>query len=109
LKRNLIIFITAKTLDPHGATYEEVVDPRLLYEMKVSPSEVPGYQVPKAEIDQMKAVQQAQDDLRRSELDVRLKQEKMALDMKAEKIKAGESTGPWQLEVINEIGEDKKF
>lgn len=108
VKRNLIIFITAKTLDPLGATYEDVVDPRLLYEMKVGPAEVPGYQVPKHEVEKMKAVQAAQDNLMRSQMDARLTQEKLALDMQAEKVQAGESLGPWQLEVINEIGEPKQ-
>ena len=45
-KRNLIIFITAKTLDPDGSDYRDVVDPRVLNEMSVVPSDLPGYEVP---------------------------------------------------------------
>ena len=42
---NLIIFITAKTLNPDGSTYREVVDPRVLDQMSIEPSELPGYQI----------------------------------------------------------------
>ena len=42
---NLIIFITAKTLDPDGSDYRDVVDPRILNEMNLVPSDLPGYKV----------------------------------------------------------------
>lgn len=42
---NLIIFITAKTLDPDGSDYRDVVDPRLLNKMQILPSDLPGYEV----------------------------------------------------------------
>lgn len=41
--RNLIIFITAKTLNPEGADYREVIDPRLFDAMGLEESELPGY------------------------------------------------------------------
>lgn len=44
-KRNLIIFITAKTLNPDGSTYREIIDPRKLDEMGIIESELPGYQI----------------------------------------------------------------
>ncbi|MEO0510848.1 MAG: secretin N-terminal domain-containing protein [Verrucomicrobiota bacterium] len=47
--RNLIIFITAKTLNPDGSTYEDIVDPRMLDEMGIVPSELPGYTVTEEE------------------------------------------------------------
>jgi type IV pilus assembly protein PilQ len=43
--RNLIIFITAKTLNPDGSTYKDIVDPRVLNEMGITPSEVPGFKI----------------------------------------------------------------
>lgn len=42
---NLIIFITAKTLDPDGSDYRDVIDPRMLNEMDIVPSDLPGYEV----------------------------------------------------------------
>ncbi len=44
-KRNLIIFITARTLNPDGSTYEDIFSPRVLSDMGITPSEVPGYEV----------------------------------------------------------------
>lgn len=41
--RNLIVFITAKTLNPEGADYREVVDPRMFDAMGLEDSDVPGY------------------------------------------------------------------
>lgn len=48
-QRNLIIFITAQTLNPDGTTYRDVIDPRVLNDMGILPSEVPGYKVPEEE------------------------------------------------------------
>ncbi|MGA1205497.1 MAG: secretin N-terminal domain-containing protein [Opitutales bacterium] len=42
-KRNLIVFITAKILSASGATYEDVFTNQDLYEMGVSPRDVPGF------------------------------------------------------------------
>jgi type IV pilus assembly protein PilQ len=42
-QRNLIIFITAKTLNPDGSTYRDIIDPRVLDDMGLTPSELPGY------------------------------------------------------------------
>ncbi|MGJ8640833.1 MAG: type II secretion system protein GspD [Opitutaceae bacterium] len=44
-QRNLIIFITAKTLNPDGSTYKDVIDPRVIDQMGIVPSELPGYQL----------------------------------------------------------------
>ncbi|HEU5078197.1 MAG TPA: secretin N-terminal domain-containing protein [Opitutaceae bacterium] len=41
--RNLIVFITARTLKPDGASVGEVFDPRMIREMKISKDELPGY------------------------------------------------------------------
>ncbi|WP_269525610.1 type II secretion system protein GspD [Coraliomargarita parva] len=49
-QRNLIIFITAKTLNPDGSTYKDVIDPRMIEQMDILPSEIPGYKVPATEL-----------------------------------------------------------
>ncbi len=41
--RNLIVFITAKTLNPEGADYREVIDPRMFDAMGLEDSDLPGY------------------------------------------------------------------
>ncbi|MGF1450197.1 MAG: type II secretion system protein GspD [Opitutales bacterium] len=48
-KRNLIIFVTARTLNPDGTSYEEIIDPRRLYEMGVDERDIPGYTIPEEE------------------------------------------------------------
>ena len=47
---NLIIFITAKTLNPDGSTYEDIFSPRALRDLNVTPSDVPGYDIPDSEL-----------------------------------------------------------
>lgn len=42
-KINLIMFITAKTLDPKGSSYNEVIDPRQIADMGVTDGDIPGY------------------------------------------------------------------
>lgn len=44
-QRNLIIFITAKTLNPDGSTYRDVIDPRVIDRIGLVPSELPGYKI----------------------------------------------------------------
>ena len=41
--RNLIVFITAKTIKPDGATVGEVFDPRMIRNMKITKDEMPGF------------------------------------------------------------------
>ncbi len=41
--RNLLIFITAKTLDPDGAPIGEVFNPAITREMKIQEKDLPGY------------------------------------------------------------------
>ncbi|MDB4474466.1 hypothetical protein N9023_05610 [Opitutaceae bacterium] len=42
-KRNLLIFITAKTISAEGAPPEEIFDPRMIREMNLSRDDLPGY------------------------------------------------------------------
>ncbi len=41
-RRNLIIFVTAKTLNPDGSTYKDVFSPRALYQMGIKTNDLPG-------------------------------------------------------------------
>lgn len=47
---NLIIFITAKILDPDGSDYRDVVDPRVMNEMNIITSDLPGYKLPEEDL-----------------------------------------------------------
>ncbi len=42
---NLIVFITAKSLNPDGTSYRDIVDPRILDRMGILESDIPGYQL----------------------------------------------------------------
>lgn len=69
LDRNLIIFITARTLDPDGSTYRDVIDPRQINRMNITADEIPGYtdrsrgeidgvvKIPQAELDKLDEIQ----------------------------------------------------
>lgn len=45
-RSNLIIFITASTLNPDGTTYREIIDPRVLDAVGHTDSQSPGYVLP---------------------------------------------------------------
>jgi type IV pilus assembly protein PilQ len=55
---NLIIFITAKTLDPDGSDYRDVVDPRILNDMQIIPSDLPGYELPSEDLKVLKEIEE---------------------------------------------------
>lgn len=67
VETNLIIFITAKTLNPDGTNYRDTADPRLLERTKVVPSDVPGIPLPVErlerldEITELRAEQEAEE------------------------------------------------
>jgi type IV pilus assembly protein PilQ len=66
-QRNLIIFITAKTLNPDGSTYHDVIDPRVLNDMGIVPSDVPGYQLPQEDQATFKQLEEIRAERRRTE------------------------------------------
>lgn len=66
-QRNLIIFITAKTLNPDGSTYRDIIDPRVLNQMGVIPSEVPGYEIPEDERAVLETMERLREETRRAE------------------------------------------
>lgn len=56
-QRNLIIFITAKTLNPDGSTYKDVIDPRVIDRMGIVPSDLPGYELNTEESNSLKILE----------------------------------------------------
>lgn len=56
-QRNLIIFITAKTLNPDGSTYKDIIDPRVIDRMGIVPSELPGYQLNSSEMSALRTLE----------------------------------------------------
>lgn len=68
-QRNLIIFITARTLNPDGSTYKEIIDPRTLDEMGITPAKLPGYQVPEEQLKQLQQLEDFRTQAAISELD----------------------------------------
>lgn len=66
VETNLIIFITAKTLNPDGTTYREIVDARNLDAIGSSKSDVPGYRLTDGEMDLLAAAE-AERELQREE------------------------------------------
>lgn len=71
-RRNLVIFITAKTLSPDGTTYKDIIDPRVLYQMDILESEIPGYQLPEEQSQAYEEIMQ---------LKTRLSNDKAQLDL----------------------------
>jgi len=96
-KRNLIIFITAKSIDPAGATYKDVFDPRTLHEMRVTPADVPGYKLPDCLHEQMESIEKKRQDIADMQLDQRLQAEKCMLEIQACKTCNGHN-GSWNLQ-----------
>lgn len=66
-QRNLIIFLTAKTLNPDGSTYRDVVDPRVLESMDILPQDLPGYDIPDPEQERLDRLEEMRKDRRTSE------------------------------------------
>ena len=65
--RNLVIFLTAKTLDPDGSTYRDVVDPRVLNKMDVVPSDLPGYVMPTEDLQVLQEMEDLRTESRRED------------------------------------------
>lgn len=77
---NLIIFITAKTLNPDGTDYRDTVDPRLLDRMKITPSMVPGYQLTEEEADVIEKVEVYRQEAQVEESTGKIKAEIMSIE-----------------------------
>ncbi|MGE9294170.1 MAG: secretin N-terminal domain-containing protein [Puniceicoccales bacterium] len=79
---DLLIFITARTLNPDGTTYKEMVDPRILDRMRITDSEIPDYRLPAPEGNQLQQVLDMRNDLDVKKESVRLNEQ--AKDLKSE-------------------------
>ena len=66
-QRNLIIFITARTLNPDGSTYRDIVDPRIMDNMGLTPSELPGYEIPQDQLELLKELEKYRSEAKRVE------------------------------------------
>ena len=78
--RNLIIFITAKTLNPDGSTYRDIIDPRVINQMGILPSDVPGYQVPQDQIATYERIEEVREKTTNEEEILRLRASLEALE-----------------------------
>ena len=72
VQRNLIIFITAKTLNPDGTSYEEIIDPRMLHDMNIRAEDIPGYELSDRELELLEAVEQYRNQIADVENQMRL-------------------------------------
>ncbi len=77
--RDLLIFITARTLNPDGTTYKQMVDPRLLNRMGITDSELPEYRLPEAEQERLDEVLRLRNDVDLSQENMRLLQDQQDL------------------------------
>ena len=66
-QKNLIIFITAKTLNPDGSTYRDIIDPRVLHQMGVVPADVPGYVLSPEDLKTLQDIEDFRAQTRRAE------------------------------------------
>ena len=86
VQRNLIIFITAKTLNPDGSTYEEVIDPRMMHQMNVRAEDIPGYELSERERELLQAVEQYRNQVSDIEHQMKLQSQLSALkDLEAKR------------------------
>ncbi len=85
-QRNLVIFITAKTLNPDGSTYKDVIDARVIDNMGLVPSELPGYQLSTEEMGLLTDIQMKREEIIRKE-EFEKSQAKMKAIVEAERLK----------------------
>lgn len=78
-RRNLIIFITAKTLNPDGSTYKDVFSPSTLHAMGISTSDIPGVPVSPEEQRLYDDIQAARDALDALSAEAKLRKQLDAL------------------------------
>ncbi|WOO41406.1 secretin N-terminal domain-containing protein [Rubellicoccus peritrichatus] len=95
-ERNLIIFITARTLNPDGTTYKDIIDPRMLYRMGITEKDIPGLKIPDAQTQAMDQIfqmrSQVEHDLEEAEMFDKVSTLKAAAEAKEQK-EADEESG----------------
>ncbi|WP_269540274.1 secretin N-terminal domain-containing protein [Cerasicoccus fimbriatus] len=72
---NFVIFVTAKTLNPDGTNYEDIADPRVLREMKITDSELPGYQIPEEQLELLNQIRDQRNESARQEAELEYREE----------------------------------
>lgn len=77
--RNLIIFITAKVLNPDGSTYRDVFSQQRLWEMGIKSQDLPGYEPPPSEQSLFTELQKTRDELEQMRTEARLREQIGAL------------------------------
>lgn len=78
--RNLVIFITAKVLNPDGSSYEEVFDEQTLNEMGISERDIPGFEISNTEKQLYELLKTERDKLESLQKETELKQQLMLLE-----------------------------
>ncbi|HNX05744.1 MAG TPA: type II and III secretion system protein, partial [Opitutales bacterium] len=79
-RRNLIIFITAKTLNPEGGSYKDVVSEQSMLDMGLTDADVPGHQVSGEEAELMRRLQAARAQRERAANEARMRVELQQID-----------------------------
>jgi type IV pilus assembly protein PilQ len=79
-KRNLVIFITAKILDPEGSTYKDVVSKESMLELGIGDVDVPGHQMSGEEAALYEKLQAARNERQNAEKEARMRIELKKLD-----------------------------
>lgn len=77
---NLIIFVTAKTLNPDGTTYREIVDPRVLAKMGILESELPGFELPEEQLEVLEEMETVRNQADRDKAILKFRAELDALE-----------------------------
>lgn len=91
--RNLIVFITAKTLNPEGSDYNEIIDPRMIESMGLVDSDLPGYyfqdgdeRMSQQERDLLAQIEEIREEAKRAEKIAQLQSQIDALMAPAEEV-----------------------
>ncbi len=79
-RRNLVIFITARTLNPDGSTYKEILDPRLLSDMKILESDIPGYELSQQELERLEQLDKLRQSARDKQFVKQIEQESQTIE-----------------------------
>ncbi len=84
-RRNLIIFVTAKTLNPDGSTYKDIFSPSALYQMGIKSSELPGAETPEDLQRLYDDLQEARDNMDNLKAESKLRQQLEAIQSQQSK------------------------
>ncbi len=78
-RRNLIIFVTAKTLNPDGSTYKDIFSPSDLHQMGIKTNELPGVETPEEMEKLYEEVQAIRDNMEAVKSESKLRQQLEAI------------------------------